>query len=81
MSANLKKACAILGNIVFSACIGIICAFLVSARGASGLESVMTGGAAFGLTCTLGLVIIGMFQFTDAQPAPPASQQQGTPTM
>ncbi|KQX36963.1 hypothetical protein ASD97_10230 [Streptomyces sp. Root63] len=80
MTANQKKASAILADVMFSILVGIICAFSASALGASVLGSVSAGGGAFGLICGLGLVIIGMFHFADDQPAPPVSPQQGAPT-
>lgn len=80
MSANQKKAFAILADVTFSVLVGLICAFSVSALGASVLGSVSAGGGAFGLICGLGLVIIGLFHFTDDRSAPPVSPQQGAPT-
>ncbi|MFJ8755069.1 hypothetical protein ACIREO_38060 [Streptomyces sp. NPDC102441] len=73
MFANQKKALAILGSLVIAICGGTISALLASKLGASALESVSVGGVAFVSTCTLGLVIIGMCQFTEDRPAPSAN--------
>jgi len=80
VTANHKKAIAILANVVFSVLVGTICSFAVSAFGASVLGSLSVGGGAFGLVCGLGLVIIGMFEFAGPQSTPTAHSPQRGPT-
>jgi hypothetical protein len=80
VSANKKKALAILVCVPFSALVAVGCGHVAAELGASTLASVSAGGGAFGLICGLVLLAIGLFDFTDSPPAPPTTPQQGAPT-
>lgn len=82
MSANQKKALAVLFLFLFVTIVAFICGFAMSSMGSTKVQSVVSGAGAWAILMAIGVPCIALFDFTDTRrpPAtPPVQNPPGTP--